>query len=37
MVSFMTIWRDVQAEKVKRRKQWKSVRVPGLDGGYVLG
>ena len=37
MVSFMTIWRDVQAEKVKRRKQWKSVHVPGLDGAYVLG
>ena len=39
MVSFMTIWRDVQAEaqKVKRRNQWKRVRVLGLDGAYVLG
>jgi transposase-like protein len=39
MVSFMTIWRDVQAEaqKGKRRNQWKRVRVLGLDGAYVLG
>jgi hypothetical protein len=39
MVSFMTIWRDVQAEaqKVKRRNEWKRVRVLGLDGAYVLG
>ena len=39
MVSFMTIWRDVQAkaQKVKRRNQWKRVRVLGLDGAYVLG
>jgi hypothetical protein len=35
----MTIWRDVQAEaqKQKKRKQWKTVRVAGLDGAYVLG
>jgi transposase-like protein len=39
MVSFMTIWRDVQAQaqKVRRRNQWKPVRVLGLDGAYVLG
>jgi transposase-like protein len=39
MVSFMTIWRDVQAEakQVKRQNQWKKVRVLGLDGAYVLG
>lgn len=39
MVSFMTIWRDVQSEaqKLKKRKQWKPVRVLGLDGAYVLG
>jgi len=39
LVSFMTIWRDVQAEvqQIKRRKQWKPVRVLGLDGASVLG
>jgi transposase-like protein len=39
MVSFMTIWRDVQSEaqKLNKRKQWKPVRVLGLDGAYVLG
>ena len=39
MVSFMTIWRDVQAEaqKIKKHHQWKRVRVLGLDGAYVLG
>jgi transposase-like protein len=39
MLSFMTIWRDVPAEaqKTKRRNQWKRVRVLGLDGAYVLG
>jgi transposase-like protein len=38
-VSHMTIWRDVQQEvhKLKKRKQWKPVRVLGLDGAYVLG
>jgi hypothetical protein len=35
----MTIWRDVQDEtqQLKRRNQWKSVRVLGLDGASVLG
>lgn len=39
LVSFMTIWRDVQAEaqQLKKRNQWKPVRVLGLDGAYVLG
>lgn len=39
MISFMTIWRDVQAEAQKRKKQnqWKPIRVLGLDGAYVLG
>lgn len=39
MVSFMTIWRDVQqeAEQVKRRNHWKPVRILGLDGANVLG
>jgi len=39
MISFMTIWRDVQTEvqQMKRRNQWKPVRVLGLDGAYVLG
>jgi transposase-like protein len=39
LVSFMTIWRDVQeeAQQLKRRKQWKPVRILGLDGAYVLG
>jgi len=39
MVSFMTVWRDVQAEaqQVNRRNQWNRVRVLGLDGAYVLG
>lgn len=38
-ISFMTIWRDVQAEaqQLKKRKHWKPVRVLGLDGAYVLG
>jgi hypothetical protein len=38
-VSFMTTWRDVQAEaqKIKKRNHWKPVRVLGLDGAYVLG
>lgn len=38
-LSFMTIWRDVQAEAhiQKRKKQWKPVRVVGLDGACVLG
>ena len=39
LVSFMTIWRDVQreAEQVKKRNHWKPVRVLGLDGANVLG
>lgn len=39
LVSFMTIWRDVQAEvqQSKRRNQWKPVRILGLDGASVLG
>jgi hypothetical protein len=39
LVSFMTIWRDVQAEgqQIKKRNHWKPVRVVGLDGAYVLG
>jgi transposase-like protein len=38
-VSFMTIWRDVQAEAqmIKKRNHWKPVRVLGLDGAHVLG
>jgi len=38
-VSFMTIWRDVQeaAKEIKKRNQWKPVRVLGLDGAHVLG
>jgi transposase-like protein len=38
-VSFMTIWRDVQeaAKQMKKRNHWKSVRILGLDGAYVLG
>jgi len=38
-VSHMTVWRNVQQEagKIKKRDQWKSVRVLGLDGAYVLG
>ena len=39
LVSFMTIWRDVQeaAQEIKKRNQWKPVRVLGLDGAHVLG
>lgn len=39
LVSFMTIWRDVQTEvqTIQRRTQWKPVRMLGLDGAYVLG
>jgi len=39
LMSFMTIWRDVQeeAKQLKKRKQWKPVRILGLDGAYVLG
>lgn len=39
LVSFMTIWRDVQteAQRMRRHNHWKAVRVLGLDGAYVLG
>ena len=39
LVSFMTIWRDVQAaaKEIKKRNHWKPVRVLGLDGAHVLG
>ena len=35
----MTVWRDVQEQEKRhrRRNQWKSVRVLGVDGAYVLG
>ena len=38
-MSPMTIWRDVQAgaQKIKKRNQWKPVRILGLDGASVLG
>jgi transposase-like protein len=39
LVSHMTIWRDVRegAQKIKKRNQWKPVRILGLDGASVLG
>lgn len=39
LVSFMTIWRDVQeaAQQMKKRNLWKPIRIVGLDGAYVLG
>jgi hypothetical protein len=39
LVSFMTIWRDVQAEvqQMKKCNLWKPVRILDLDGAYVLG
>lgn len=39
LLSFMTIWRDVQEEarQMQKRNQWKPVRILGLDGAYVLG
>jgi transposase-like protein len=39
LISFMTIWRDVQeaAGKLKKHGQWKRVRMLGLDGAVVLG
>jgi transposase-like protein len=38
-LAHMSIWRDVQvqAEQVRRTKQWGKVRVLGVDGAYVLG
>ena len=37
-LSHRTIWRDVQveAQQLQKRKQWKPVRILGLDGAYVL-
>jgi transposase-like protein len=39
VVSFITIWRDVQAEarRMKKGNHWRPVRVLGLDGANVLG
>ena len=38
-LSFMTIWRDVQAQAQnwKRKHRWKPVRIVGVDGARVLG
>lgn len=38
-LSFMTIWRDVQAaaHQTQRANCWKPGRIVGLDGAYVLG
>jgi transposase-like protein len=35
----MTVWRDAQGEerRLRRKNEWKPVRVLGLDGAYVLG
>ena len=35
----MTVWRDAQEQeqKLRRKNDWKPVRVLGLDGAYVLG
>jgi len=35
----MSIWRDVQgrAKRLKKEREWKPVRVLGLDGAYVRG
>jgi transposase-like protein len=35
----MTVWRDAQGqeEKLRRKNEWKPVRVLGVDGEYVLG
>lgn len=35
----MSVWRDAQgeAEKLGKQKQWKPVRVMGVDGAWVLG
>ena len=39
LLSFMSVWRDVQvdAQQVVSRNHWRKVRVLGLDGAYVLG
>ena len=38
-LSFMTIWRDVQAaaHQIHRTNRWKPGRIVGLDGATVLG
>jgi transposase-like protein len=38
-LSRMSIWRDVQqrAEQLERERQWKPVRILGVDGAYVRG
>jgi transposase-like protein len=38
-LSRMSIWRDVQrqAQQLMRERQWKRVRVLGVDGAYVRG
>jgi transposase-like protein len=38
-LSRMSIWRDVQerAKRLERERQWKPVRVLGVDGAYVCG
>lgn len=37
-ISHMTVWRDLQeqAELVKERRKWQSVRILGVDGAYPL-
>jgi len=39
LLSFETVWRDVQEEarQIRRARRWKKVRVLGLDGAAVLG
>jgi transposase-like protein len=38
-LSRMSIWRDVQqrAKQLERERQWKPVRILGVDGAYVRG
>ena len=35
----MSVWRDTQGQerKLRRKNEWKKVRVLGVDGAYVLG
>ncbi len=37
-ISHMSVWRDLQeqAELLKKRRRWQSVRVLGVDGAYPL-
>jgi transposase-like protein len=37
-ISHMTVWRDLQeqADLLKKRRHWQSVRVLGVDGAYPL-